>query len=180
MLREQTPAIANSGSWIEVKVFGAKTEDGLNMLTNRVYQNTEGEPETYLVSGYVYANQYGDLYIEGSGFDPAVKGFIAHRPFVESVIGDFVGGDADSGIMRLLTSGKAVEVTGNMNLMLSGAASANVYNNMNFRTFGASGVPSGDMLLHLTAPSGTSNQSLNLNVTSTQTTENLNLRLRGK
>ena len=180
MLREQTPAIANSGSWIDVKVFGAKTEDGLNMLTNRVYQNTEGGPETYLVSGYVYANQYGDLYIEGSGFDPAVKGFIAHRPFVESVIGDFVGGDADSGIMRLLTSGKAVEVTGNMNLMLSGAASANVYNNMNFRTFGASGVPSGDMLLHLTAPSGTSNQSLNLNVTSTQTTENLNLRLRGK
>ena len=180
MLREQTPEIANSGSWIDVKIFGAKTENGLNMLRNRVYQNTQGEPESYLVSGYVYANQYGDLYIEASGFDPSVKGFIAHRPFVESLIGDYVGGDANSGIMPLITTGKAVDLNQSMNLMLSGEPSAIVYNNMSFRTFGASGVPSGDMILYVTAPSGSNNESLNLNVSSTKTTENLNLRLRGK
>ena len=180
MLREQIPALPNSGSWIDVKIFGARTADGMNMLTSRVYQNTDGEPITYLTSGYVYANPHGDLYIEASGFDPSIKGFVAHRPFVESVIGDFVGGEGVTGSLNLITSGKPVDVNASMNVMLSGAPSANVYNNMNLRTFGVSGSPSGDMVLFTLAPSGASSGTLNLNVTSTQTTENLNLRLRGK
>ena len=150
------------------------------MLTSRVYQNTDGEPITYLTSGYVYANPHGDLYIEASGFDPSIKGFVAHSPFVESVIGDFVGGEGVTGSLNLITSGKPVDVNASMNVMLSGAPSANVYNNMNLRTFGVSGSPSGDMVLFTLAPSGASSGTLNLNVTSTQTTENLNLRLRGK
>ena len=180
MLREQIPAIPNSGSWMDVKIFGAKTSDGKNMLFRRVYQNTEGSPETYYSSGIVFANEYGDLYIEASGFDPAIKGFVAHRPFVESVIGDFIGGESANGSLNLIASGKPVDISGAMNLMLSGAPSAYVYNNMNLRTFGTSGVESGNMPLFVSVTSGNSNQSLNLNVTSTQVTENLNLRLRGK
>ena len=180
MLREQTPAIPNSGSWIDVKIFGAKTEDGRNMLLSRVYQNTTGGPQEHYTSGIVFANQYGDLYVEASGFDPATKGFVAHRPFIEHVIGDYAGGDFTSASLDLLTVGKPVTVTGAMNMMLSGAPSAYVYNNMSLRTAGASGTPSGDMPLYITAPSGSANNSLNMNVVSTQTTENLNLRVRGK
>jgi len=180
MLRGQDLAIPMSGSWIDVKIFGAKTLDGMNMLSNRVYQNKTGDSITYLTSGLVYSNSYGDLYIEASGFDPAVKGFIAHRPFVESVVGNHTGGESANGSLNLITTGKPIDISGTMNLMLSGAPSADVYNSMNLRTFGVSGTPSGDMPLYVAAPSGSSNQSLNLNVTSTQTTENLNLRTRGK
>ena len=180
MLREQQPTIPNSGSWIDVKIFGAKTEDGQNMLLNRVYQNTTGKPQTYYTSGIVFSNPYGDIYIEASGFDPSVKGFVAHRPFVESVIGDYAGGDPTFASMSLIASGGAAANSGVMNLMLSGAASADVYNNMNLRTVGASGTPSGDFPMFISAPSGASSGILNLNVASTQTTENLNLRVRGK
>ena len=181
MLREQLPAIPNSGSWIDVKIFGAKTEDGQNMLLNRVYQNTQGGPETFLTSGLVFANPHGDLYIEASGFDPATKGFVAHRPFVESVIGDYVGGDSINGSLNLIASGKPVEVSGAINLTVSNdEPSAYVYNNMNLRTVGVAGTPSGDFPMFISAPSGASSGTLNLNVSSTQTTENLNLRVRGK
>ena len=180
MLREQQPAIPNSGSWIDVKIFGSKTEDGQNMLLNRVYQNTTGGHETYHTSGIVFSNPHGDLYIEASGFDPSIKGFIAHRPYVESIVGDSLGGDPTFASMNLIASGGPASISETMNLMLSGAASADVYNNMNLRTAGASGTPSGDMLLFITAPSGSANNSMNLNVSSTQTTENLNLRVRGK
>jgi len=181
MLRGQIPSIPNSGSWIDVKIFGAKTDDGQNMLLDRVYQNETGDPITHETSGIVFSNAYGDLYIEASGFDPSIKGFVTHRPFVECVIGDFVGGESANGSLNLITSGKPVDVSGHMSLMLSGAPSAYVYNSMNLRTFGASGVVSDSGLpLIVTVASGSSNQSLNLNVTSTQTTDNLNLRLRGK
>jgi len=146
-----------------------------------VYQNETGDPITHETSGIVFSNAYGDLYIEASGFDPSIKGFVTHRPFVECVIGDFVGGESANGSLNLITSGKPVDVSGHMSLMLSGAPSAYVYNSMNLRTFGASGVVSDSGLpLIVTVASGSSNQSLNLNVTSTQTTDNLNLRLRGK
>ena len=79
------------------------------MLFTRVYQNTEGDPETYYVSGIVYSNPYGDLYIETSGFDPSEKGFVAHRPFVESVIGDLLGGESSNGSLNLIASGKPVD-----------------------------------------------------------------------
>ena len=82
--------------------------------------------------------------------------------------------------MSLIASGGAADNSGVMNLMLSGAASADVYNNMNLRTVGASGIPSGDFPMFISAPSGASSGILNLNVASTQTTENLNLRVRGK
>ena len=180
MLREQLPTIPNAESWIDVKIFGARTEDGQNMLFTRVYQNTEGDPETYYVSGIVYSNPYGDLYIEASGFDPSEKGFVAHRPFVESVIGDLLGGESSNGSLNLIASGKPVDISGAMNLMLSGAPSAYVYNNMHLRTFGVLGVESGDFPMFISAPSGASSGTLNLNVSSTKTTENLNLRLRGK
>ena len=83
--------------------------------------------------------------------------------------------------LNLIASGKPVEVSGAINLTVSNdEPSAYVYNNMNLRTVGVAGTPSGDFPMFISAPSGASSGTLNLNVSSTQTTENLNLRVRGK
>ena len=74
-----------------------------------------------------------------------------------------------------------------MNLMLSGAPSANVYNSMNLYQFGVIGsLPSGTfdgkpsgMNLFMEVPSGYESGIINLNMTSTQTTGNLDLNIRG-
>jgi hypothetical protein len=180
MLREQIPAIPNQGSWIDVEIFGDKAEDGSNRLTRRVYQNVTGGPISYLTSGIIFSNASGDIFIEGSGFDPSVKGFVAHRPYVEYVTGDLLPGTPINATLQLFVSGAPVPNSGAMNLMLSGVPSAYVYNSMELLTLGCSGLSSGSMPLYVDAPSGISSGVLNLNLTSTQTTDQLNLRVRGK
>ena len=44
--------------------------------------------------------------MEASGFDPSSRGFVAYRPYVESVIGKLLIGDPTKGSMNLVTYGK--------------------------------------------------------------------------
>ena len=176
MLREQIPAIPNSGGFIDVKVFA----DGLEEpLFTRVYQNTSGDSTTTTVSGIVTTNANGDVFLEVSGFDPATKGFIAHRPYVESVQFSLANGNEENDNMQLFIDGKPVEKSGVMNLVLSGDPSAIVYNNVNLYNFGVSGAPSGSMNLFLDAPSGYSSGTMNLVVGNQYVTDSLELRIRG-
>ena len=186
MLREQVPSIPNDGSWIDAHVFAQKVDAAENLF-KRVYQNTTGDSQEHVVSGIVITNANGDVFLEVSGFDPSTKGFVAHRPYVESVRFVLATGDPASGSMNLNISGGPVPRSGNMHLMLSGAPSANVYNNMNLYQFGVigsrpsgtfDGKPSG-MNLFMEVPSGYESGILNLGVTSTQTTGNLDLNIRG-
>jgi hypothetical protein len=86
MLREQTAAIPNSGGWIDAHVFGSKKKKGSSdRLETRVYQNETGPVEEYQVSGIVFTNNNGDIFLEVSGFDPSAKGFIGHRPYVDNI-----------------------------------------------------------------------------------------------
>jgi hypothetical protein len=181
MLREQLPAIPNQGSWIDVEIFGDKAEDGSNRLTRRVYQNVTGGPVSYLTSGIIFSNASGDIFIEGSGFDPSAKGFVAHRPYVEYVTGDLLPGTPINATLRLFVSGAPVPNSGAMNLMLSGVPSAYVYNSMELFTLGCSGLSSGSMPMHVSGAMSTNN-SLNLVLPSSfpLPTSILNLRLRGK
>ena len=84
----------------------------------------------------MYPDSNGSLFLEASGYDPATKGFIAHRPFIESVTGGVLKGIDTSGSLFLLTSGGPVTLdstlgdASGMNIVLSGARTANVYNNM--------------------------------------------------
>ena len=180
MLREQIPSIPNSGGFIDVEIFGGRPQLRDRKLSQRVYQNTTGGPISYLTSGIIFANANGDIFIEGSGFDPSVKGFIAHRPFVESVVGDLLRGTPATGSMDLFISGIPRPVSGELPLAISGPDQATVYNNMNLYSFGVSGNASGILPMFVASKSGETSGVLNLSVSSTKVTENLNLRLRGK
>ena len=176
MLREQTPAIPNSGGWIDVKVFGPGFQDP---IFTRVYQNTSGDSLTYQVSGDVATTSKGEVFLEVSGFDPSLKGYIAHRPYVDSVVFVLKDGIQVNDSMQLFIDGEPVKQSGSMNLVLSGVPSANVYNNMNLYNFGVSGAPSGSMNLFLDAPSGYSSGTMNLVIGNQYVTDSLELRIRG-
>lgn len=133
MLREQLPAIPNSGSWIRACMFGDKPSPN-QLVCLTVNQNTTGNPITYHVSGLVFANKDGNIYLEASGYDPSSKGFIAHRPFVESIIGSIITGTEENNDLNLIIEGKPPVLTGNMNLIMSGDPSAFVYNNLPLHT----------------------------------------------
>ena len=134
MLREQLASIPNSGGWIKATIFGHKPQSQNEVISLTVNQNTSGGSITYLASGLIFANENGDIFIEASGYDPATKGFIAHRPYVESVIGDGVNGSENSDILFLTTSGTPASSGDNLNLSILGDSSAFVYNNMNLLT----------------------------------------------
>ena len=110
MLREQVDTLPNSGNWIAVDVFGDKSINAIDRLGIKVYQNTSGDSITYETSGIVFSTAKGDIFIEVSGFDPATKGFIAHRPYVESVVGEILNGIPTSGSMFLYVDGKPAEI----------------------------------------------------------------------
>ncbi len=104
MLREQSPSIPNSGGWIDVEVFGDKPEN--NNIKTRVYQPTTGQPQRIVVSGELVVNQFGDIFLEVSGYDPSQKGFIAHRPYVESVVGNMLDGTSVADFLKLSIFGQ--------------------------------------------------------------------------
>ena len=176
MLREQIPSLPNSGGWIDVKVFGPGYQEP---IFTRVYQNTSGDSITYRVSGDVATTADGGVFLEVSGFDPSLKGFIAQRPYVESVQFVLKDGFPVDDSMQLFIDGEAVKQSGSMNLVLSGDPSAIVYNNMNLYNFGVLNAPSGGMDLFLDAPSGYSSGTMNLVIGNQIATDSLELRIRG-
>jgi len=176
MLREQIPSLPNSGGWIDVKVFGPGYEEP---IFTRVYQNTSGDSITYRVSGDVATTAGGEVFLEVSGFDPSLKGYIAQRPYVESVQFVLKDGIEVNDSMQLFIDGEPVKQSGSMNLLLSGDPSAIVYNNMNLYNFGVLNAPSGGMDLFLDAPSGYSSGTMSLVIGNQIATDNLELRIRG-
>ena len=180
MLRGQTPSIASSQSWMDVDLFGGSSAD--DDMFKRVYQNAAGDPEVHVVSGVIVTNENGDVFIEVSGYDPSSKGFVSHRPYVESAKFVLTNGTIDSGNLTLNIAGKPVVSSGEIPLSILAADRANVYNNVDTYLFGVSGIASdgaSGLPLTLMVASGTESGILNLNMGSTQTTSNLELRIRG-
>ena len=154
------------------------------MLFRSVVQNKFGDQIRYTTSGVVFANENGDIFLEASGFDPAAQGFVAHRPYVESVIGEVLDGTLVEDYLNLTTSGKPVENSGKMNLSILGANSANVYNTMNIVVDGAVST-SGSLNLVTTGQNWTkSSGMLNISISGIGLVNNkstpLNMRIRGK
>jgi hypothetical protein len=179
MLREQVESVPNSGSWISAKTFGANNNDNLKL---QVYQNTSGNSISYNLQGLVFTNNDGELYLEASGFDPASKGFIAHRPYVEFIRGQIAKGTEENDNINLFISGTPPSNSGQINLSILGPDRATVYNSMNLytETFTSfSGIP---LNLSVTGESGIL-ISGGLNIVMSGIGENyspLNLRIRGK
>ena len=205
MLREQLPSIPNSGGWIEVEVFGDKGES--DRIRTRVYQPTSGPPKRVSVSGLLFANQNGDIFLEGSGFDSSEKGFIAHRPYVESVIGTAPDTTQEFDVLYFNTFGRPNSLDNawpslvgdedfttdfsydmdslnhrpsGLSLFIPAPSSAYVYNNMDINIKGASGVPSGDMPLFTMSTLVTNNLNINVSGEDASPSGELLINIRGR
>jgi hypothetical protein len=183
MLREQVPAIPNAGSWISARTFGDSNGQDLSLFVN---QNTSGPSLDYEVQGLLFTNSQGEIFLEASGFDPATRGFIAHRPYVSFIRGNLAFGTPVEDYMNMITSGEPPKIQENMNLTIIGPDSAFVYNTMNLTatSWTTLEVGSGTPPFNLVTSGNVGvpfSGGLNL-VTSGNTVDaaKLNLRIRGK
>lgn len=142
MIREQIPSLPSSGNWINARLFGAASG---NNLTIKITQNASGDPVKYQASGLIFSNSEGEIFLEASGQDPAIRGFIEHRSFIDLVHGGPIDGTGINDSLSLCTSGRIPLASSNMNLYTLGPDSAYVYNSMNLYTSAVVGFASGAM-----------------------------------
>ena len=185
MLRPPVPVLPNSGTYIDAKVFGER--DGLGNPTVNLYiTNNNDDNKVYYSSGIVYSNNNGEIFIEISGQDPSSRGFITHRPFIESVDGQYAYGIPIKNSFRLYTAGRQ-DREANMDMFTKVDNSSFVYNSIglyNSAILGfASGIPSG-LSLYLDCPEPVSISASGLFLYTASGignyTDTLNLRIRGK
>lgn len=183
MLRGQPPSTQDPEGWINVKAFGDRgINDGPTVILN--FQNS-GNNTIYYSSGIVVSNENGDIFIEVSGQDPSTKGFISHRPYVESIIGYYQYGKILENGMILHTNAGFLPPSSQMPLIINVENSAYVYNTLGLYadviTDVVSTYPSG-LNLFVESPSGSSTSYMNMSMASGigSQIDNLNLRVRGK
>jgi hypothetical protein len=184
ILRNPIPAIQSPDSYIDATFFGETTASGEPKLNLRI-QNSNYSNKEFAVSGLLYSNNQGEMFIEASGQDPVLKGFIEHRPYIMSVQGQYLYGIINSGILGLNITGK-VNADQNTNLYTRVDDSAIVYNTIGLYNSAilafASGVPSGlQLYVHAPDPMTVSESGLLLFTASGVglQTDTLNMRIRG-
>jgi hypothetical protein len=180
MLRKQRPSLANSGAWINAKVFGESSSNN-DYVVNLKFSNS-GNNAPYYGSGTVVSNSNGEIFIEVSGQDPSTKGFISHRPYIESVLGSYQYGQILENGMVLFSEGRFLPPSSQMNLFIDVENSAYVYNTLGLYGSVMTDVVSSGLNLFIESPSGSVTSSLNLFAPSGigSLNDNLNLQVRGK
>ena len=154
MLRKQPSSFYNSNSYIQAKVFGERDQFNNPQLFIEVKNNDK--PDTrYYVSGIIYTNNQGEIFLEASGQDPVSKGFIEHRPYIEAIDAQYMYGSPVNRGLRLYNYGKELNTVSNMNIFTNVDDTAFVYNTLglyeNAIAGFASGLPSG-LGLYLDCP----------------------------
>ena len=179
MLREQPAVIPTEGGYIYARVFGVGNSDTLSLA---VEQPISGEPTIHKVSGVVFSNEFGEIYLEGSGFDPATIGFTAHRPFVKYVIGNVINGTQINNNVKMVVKGVPGSGLADMPLYIKDTNGGYVYNNMNLYTSGNIDYASGDIDLYVSGNRFFNSGEMNLFTSGVVGVNNssLDLRLRGK
>ena len=179
MLREQPAVIPTEGGYISARVFGPDNTDNLSLV---VEQPVSGEPTIHKISGVVFSNRFGEIYLEGSGFDPATRGFTAHRPFVKYVIGNVINGIEINNNVNMVVKGVPGSGSADMPLYIKDTNGGYVYNNMNLYTSGNIDYASGDIDLYVSGNRFFNSGEMNLFTSGVVGVDNssLNLRLRGK
>jgi len=178
MLREQPASIPVEGGYIHARLFGPDNEDDFFLL---VAQPTIGQPLIYRTSGVVTTNSYGEIYLEGSGFDPATKGFTSQRPFVKSVVGRAISGTPINSSMRMVVPGVANPASGNLPLFIKDINGGYVYNNMSLYASGSQEFSSGDITMFVSGERFLSSGELDMFVSGAYIdSSSLNLGVRGK
>ena len=137
--------------------------------------------QIYYTSGIVYTNKDGAIFLEASGQDPSLNGFIQHRPFVLSIDGLYYYGTENSGNMPLFINGNVIK-TENLNLFVT-STTGNVYNNLGLYNSSIVDFGSGVLNFYTDCPDPTQiiESGLPLFMASGigLSTDNLNLRIRG-
>lgn len=182
MLKSQNPSLQNSGAWISAKVFGDRDIYG-NPTVSLSFSNI-GNSVRHYASGLVLTNANGEIFLEVSGQDPSTRGFISHRPYIESIYGYYQYGKLESVTMPLYTDCGHIPPSSQMPLIIDVENSSYVYNPLGLysevKTGDASSDPSG-VGLFVEAPSGASVSYLNISTSGTGSRNDiLNLSVRGK
>ena len=138
MIRYNPPATQNPDANIFIKLMG-KTDPAYPPMTLS-FSNDNFNSKSYFASGVLRSTAKGEIFLEVSGQDPSTKGFIAHRPYVESIIGSYKYGTLVSDDASLFTEGAIGPATGNLPLFIDVETSGNVYNNLGLYNCGISGV----------------------------------------
>ena len=183
MLREQNYSYSHPDSFINASVFGTFDPEykvSLNFKNNNTYNML------YFVSGVVYSNNQGEIFLEASGQDLNINGYINHRPYIVSIYGNYIYGTELNNSMRLFAEGSPNSISSNMNLFSNAADYHNVYNTLGLYQSAilgfASGIPNG-LNLYLDSPNPVliENSGLFLSTSGIGTiTDTLNMRIRGK
>ena len=180
MLREQPATSGSKQATLFANVYGDGS--GTYKVRLEINQAVNAANTTYQAEGMVFSNNEGELFLETSGQDPAVKGFIEHRPYVLSAEGEIPSGTPVFNFVPLTTEGSGVSVSGAMNLYILPQSQATVYNNIGLYTQSAYMVTESGMPLFVSGVSATAGSgSMILAVSGIQQlTSQLNLRVRGK
>ena len=175
MLRERAASSADPNTFIDATVFG---QDGATVKL--VFSNGSVYGKKYEATGIVYSNNQGEIFLEASGKDPTLKGFIKHRPYIESVKGQYAFGIPVDEAFRLYIEGQPPISSGNINLFMN-CESGIVYNTLGMYGQGVTNIESGNLPLYTESPSGLISESgLHLYVGIGTNTETLNMSVRGK
>jgi hypothetical protein len=144
--------------------------------------NSQFLESLYKASGVVFANRFGEIYLEGSGFDPATKGFTIHRPFVKYVVGRPINGITIDDNINMVVKGVPGSGAENMPLFIKDTNGGYVYNNVDLYTSGNIDYASGDMTMVVSGDRHYSSGDMNLFTSGVLGVDNssLNLRVRGK
>ena len=179
MLREQPAVIPTEGGYISTRVFGPENSENISLI---VEQPVSGQPITYKASGIVFANRFGEIYLEGSGYDPATRGFTAHRPFVKYVIGNVINGTVINDNINMVVKGVPGSGSQSMPLYIKDLNGGYVYNNVDLYTSGNIDYASGDITMVVSGDRHYSSGDMNLFTSGVLGVNNssLNLRVRGK
>lgn len=179
MLREQPKVIPTEGGYISARVFGPDNTDNISLT---VEQPVSGAPVTYKASGIVFSNMFGEIYLEGSGFDPATKGFTIHRPFVKYVVGKPINGITFADNINMVVKGVPGSGQESMPLFIKDLDGGYVYNNVDLYTSGNIDYASGDITMVVSGDRHYSSGDMNLFTSGVLGVNNssLNLRVRGK
>lgn len=178
MLREQPKVIPTEGGYIYARTFGPDNSDNVSLI---VEQPVSGESTLHKASGVVFANQFGEIYLEGSGFDSATKGFTIHRPFVKYVIGNPINGTPVANNVNMVVKGVPGSGFESMPLFIKDTNGGYVYNNVDLYTSGNIDYASGDIELYVSGNRFFNSGEMNLFTSGTYVdNSSLNLRVRGK
>ena len=107
------------------------------------FTNASGYDYIFESSGRLYSNEYGEIFLEASGQDPADRSFSAHRPLIQEITGKYVFGTPEKGLMRLFASGQGPITSGSIPLYNQAQDSAIVYNNLGLYASSVRGSVSG-------------------------------------